>query len=360
MLLPAAWIGCLGRGAANAMTELRESDAASGGGEKPWTQERFDNLDQHRDVLRRARPDLAWKSNQLAQGRVHGSVMSCRSGAVAVTCSSVSGSFEMRGPASTQNLVLSLSLEAPVPGMQWMRPTGVGMVGIYLPNRDVDTINRGNVSFAVIDIPHAELELRAARLGINIDPAKIARSGVLPGRVAAAPRAWLSRLVAARHRGRPRQLPPGYQLDEMIVAATLALLDRTPSDEDPMRLGGYHRIVARARSYIEAHLDGPIVIDSLVVASFASRRTLFRAFAETLGETPQSYILKLRLNRIRHDLAGPNEAMRTVTVVSNQWGIPELGRLAGRYREQFGELPRDTLARRGLAQQGLAHPIHAA
>jgi AraC-like DNA-binding protein len=145
------------------------------------------------------------------------------------------------------------------------------------------------------------------------------------------------------------QLPPGFHLDEMIVAAAIAQLGRSPSDEDPMQLGGYYRIVARARAYIDAHLEGPIAIDDLLAVAFASRRTLYRAFAETLDESPQSYILKLRLNRIRRDLAAPNEAMRTVTVVSNQWGIPELGRLASRYREQFGELPRETLARRGLA-----------
>jgi AraC-like DNA-binding protein len=171
----------------------------------------------------------------------------------------------------------------------------------------------------------------------------------VPGQIATAPRAWLSRLVAARHRGKLRQLPPGYQLDDMIIAATLAQLGRSPSNEDPMRLGGYFRIVARARDYIHAHLDRPIAIDDLVSAAFASRRTLYRAFAETLGETPQSYILKLRLNRIRHDLATPEEALRTVTVVSNQWGIAELGRLSARYREQFGELPRETLARRNVA-----------
>ncbi len=68
-----------------------------------------------------------------------------------------------------------------------------------------------------------------------------------------------------------------------------------------------------------------------------------------LGETPQSYVLKMRLNRIRQDLASPAEAERTVTTVSHQWGIPELGRLAARYRQQFGELPRETLARRRAA-----------
>jgi AraC-like DNA-binding protein len=319
------------------------------GSDARWRAERFFNLDEHRAVLLRARPALAWRSTQLSQGAVRGSVISSRSGAAVVTCTAVDGSFEMRGPVSTEHLVLSLSLESPTPGMQWMRPAHAGMVGVFMPNQDVDTINRNRVSFAVIDMPRDELERRASRLGISIDPARIARSGVLPGQIAAASRAWLSRLVAARHRGKLRQLPPGYQLDDMIIAATLAHLGRSASDEDPMRLGGYFRIVARARDYIHAHLDRPIAIDDLVSAAFASRRTLYRAFAETLGETPQSYILKQRLNRIRHDLATPEEALRTVTVVSNQWGIAELGRLSARYREQFGELPRETLARRNVA-----------
>jgi AraC-like DNA-binding protein len=337
------------------MKELLGTEAAHDPDDKGWTLEHFNTLDEHRAALRRARPDLAWTSNKLTKGQVHGSVMSCRSGSVAVTCTKASGSFEMRGPVSTDHLVLSLSLESPIPGMQWMRPAQVGMVGVFLPNIAVDTVNRDKVSFAVIDIPHDELERRAMRLGIDIDPRKIAQSGIVPGQIAAASRAWIARLVAARQLGRMRQLPPGYRLDEMIVAAAMAQLGRTPSVEDPMQLGGYYRIVARSRAYIDAHLDSPIAIDALIAAAYASRRTLYRAFAETLGETPQSYILKLRLNRIRQDLANPSEAMRTVTVVSNQWGIPELGRLAGYYREHFGELPRETLARRGLARA-----VHAA
>jgi AraC-like DNA-binding protein len=339
----------LSGGLAEVMTDRPACQAAPRERGNGWTLEHFATLDDHRAVLRRARPSLAWESNQLTAGRVHGSVLSRRSGAVAVTCTAVSGSFEMRGPVSTENLVLSLSFLSPIPSTQWMRPAQVGMVGVFLPNTDVDSINRDKVSFAVIDIPHDALEERARRLGINIDASKIARSGIVPGQIAAAPRAWIARLVAAAHRGRLRQLPPGYQLDEMIVAAAIGQLGRATSDEDPMQIRGYYRIVARARAYIDAHLDSPIAIDDLVAAAFASRRSLYRAFAETLGETPQSYILKLRLNRIRHDLAAPSEALRTVTVVSNQWGISELGRLAAHYREQFGELPRETLARRGMA-----------
>jgi AraC-like DNA-binding protein len=336
------------------MTGLSEKLVPFGGNDRRWTLERFDDLDQHYSALRRARPSLGWISNQLSPGKVHGSVVSCRQGAVSVTCTAAGGSFEMRGPVSTGNLVLSLSIESPTPMLQWMRPAQAGMAGVFLPDRAVDVISRGNVSFAVIDIPRDELENRARQLGIGIDSRRLAQSGILPGQIAAGLRARLSTLIAAMHQGRTPRLPPGYHLDAMIVTAAVSLLGREASDGDPMQLHGYHRIVARARAYIDAHLDSPIAIDDLVAAAFASRRTLFRAFTETLGETPQSYILKLRLNRIRSDLATPREAMRTVTVVSNHWGIPELGRLASRYREQFGELPRDTLARRGMLRASQA------
>jgi AraC-like DNA-binding protein len=333
------------------MGDLPSTRSPPSSEERRWTREVFHNLDEHRAALRRARPSLGWTSTQLSPGQVSGSVVSSRTGAVAVTCTSASGGFEMRGPVSTSHLVLSMSLESPTPGMQWMRPTSAGMVAVMLPNMDVDSINRDKVSFAVIDIPHEELDRRATGLGIALDPGKIARSGILPGRVAAAQIYWMASLVAARHSGQSPALPPGYQLDEIIIAAAVSQLGRLAAPDDPMQLRGYYRVVARAREYIDAHLDGPIAINDLVAAAVASRRTLFRAFAQTLGETPQSYILKLRLNRIRHDLAAPKEAMRTVTVVSNRWGIAELGRLAARYREQFGELPRETLARRSDRQK---------
>jgi AraC-like DNA-binding protein len=65
-----------------------------------------------------------------------------------------------------------------------------------------------------------------------------------------------------------------------------------------------------------------------------------------LDETPQSYVRKLRLHRIRRHLASDAEVLCTITVVANQWGISELGRLSGWYRDLFGELPSETRARR--------------
>ena len=81
-----------------------------------------------------------------------------------------------------------------------------------------------------------------------------------------------------------------------------------------------------------------------------------------MGETPQQFILNLRLNRIRRELVhSEEEEERTVTVVSMRWGITELGRLAARYREQFGELPSETLRRRrGIRTVGAAPSLDRA
>ncbi|WP_199553797.1 helix-turn-helix domain-containing protein [Sandaracinobacteroides hominis] len=310
-----------------------------------WNRQLFTSLDQHYATMKRLRPDLAWTSRQLTPGRIEGTAIAHRGPRFAVTCSAMRGSYEMKGPVSRTNLALSLALHFPTTGLHWMQPVGAGMVGVYQPGTDVDVINRDSVSFVVIDIPRAELEREADREGLVIPAERVNSSGVAPGRVGAAPLARIACHVGHLHNGQPISLPPGVQLSHMILAATLGHLAAGQA-EPQLSQAAYCRIVARARAYIEAHLGQPIAIDDLVASAVTSRRTLHRAFLEVLGETPQGYVLKLRLNRIRQELASPKEARRTVTTVSHRWGIAELGWLAARYNEQFGELPSTTLARR--------------
>jgi AraC-like DNA-binding protein len=108
---------------------------------------------------------------------------------------------------------------------------------------------------------------------------------------------------------------------------------------------GLARVVARARVFIHENLDGPLSIDKIANAARTSHRTLHRAFQIVLDETPYSYVLKLRLHRIRHELVSDAEIACTITCAANRWGISELGRFAGWYRDLFGELPSETLAR---------------
>lgn len=136
----------------------------------------------------------------------------------------------------------------------------------------------------------------------------------------------------------------GRPLAPSLLDTAIAHCARAPRPPVGSRsLRARSRIVACARDYVHENLNRPISIDAMASAAFTSRRTLHRAFKTVLDESPQSYVRKIRLNRIRRDLASESERRCTVSLVAGRWGIPEMGRLAGWYRDLFGELPSETL-----------------
>jgi len=112
---------------------------------------------------------------------------------------------------------------------------------------------------------------------------------------------------------------------------------------DPSGAGTHrgHVISGQRRGNLDRRLD----IEGLARMAGVSRRTLARSFDETLGESPQSYIARMRLHRIRSDLLAGSDPRATIADVSNRWGISELGRMSARYRGLFGELPSQTRMR---------------
>lgn len=91
---------------------------------------------------------------------------------------------------------------------------------------------------------------------------------------------------------------------------------------------------------------GPIVLGELASAAGASPRTLQRIFRERLQVSPQRYQRWIRMCRFHRELLDAQPDRSTVTEIASRWGFTEMGRLAGEYRELFGELPRITLMRR--------------
>jgi transcriptional regulator GlxA family with amidase domain len=175
-----------------------------------------------------------------------------------------------------------------------------------------------------------------------LDRAVLGGSGVHRSKLAEHTLQGLARRFRAIHADRS----DGAGAAMALLSALIDHLGRQPV-ESGLRLGpnGHARIVQRARTYIEEHLADPISLDAIAMAAGTSTRTLNRAFADILGDTPQAYVRRLRLHRIRAALADDAEAVCTITLIANQWGIGETGRLSGRYRELFGELPSETLAR---------------
>nr|WP_235824060.1 helix-turn-helix domain-containing protein [Falsiruegeria mediterranea] len=56
------------------------------------------------------------------------------------------------------------------------------------------------------------------------------------------------------------------------------------------------------------------------------------------------------LNALRSHLLKETPESASVTVLANEHGFSELGRLAGTYRRTFGELPSETLRRAYLSE----------
>jgi AraC family ethanolamine operon transcriptional activator len=104
-------------------------------------------------------------------------------------------------------------------------------------------------------------------------------------------------------------------------------------------------LACRRALHIAGQLTSPISVPELAKAVGVSRRVLERGFQETVGVSPQRYLRWNRLNHLYRTLRGAHSPEATVTELALHWGFTELGRMAGEYRQLFGELPSETLDR---------------
>jgi AraC family ethanolamine operon transcriptional activator len=122
------------------------------------------------------------------------------------------------------------------------------------------------------------------------------------------------------------------------------------SEPDDMFVSAPARLVRRAQEYIDRSESAPIHISTLLSALRVSRRTLHRAFDETLGIPPIMYLRHKRLCEARILLREGCRPGVTVADVAFKKGFSDFGRFSGYYRSLFGENPSQTLksARPGL------------
>lgn len=106
----------------------------------------------------------------------------------------------------------------------------------------------------------------------------------------------------------------------------------------------FERVVA----YVGSHLQGDISVQAMADHAQLSIRSLYALFEKNRTTTPNRYIREQKLARIQACLADPNCNVRNVTELAMDFGFVHLGRFAQQYRQQFGELPSDTLKQRSL------------
>lgn len=285
---------------------------------------------------------------QMNNGEFKGSLAFYEGKDVVLSSGKVEGTVSLRGALSENRITVGVVLNAAPGSWHWLQEVRTGSVGVFRAGDLHDAFYGPGSCYVAATLDLDRLEEVAAAAGAVLDNATLGGSRLHNRDMDGPALTALGNYFAQVHEGGET-----VAVDDLVdlLLGSLAthfarparpITGRRPSDR-------YARIVDRARSHIHAHLHAPIRIDDLIAASLTSRRTLFRAFIEVLGEPPQNYVRRLRLHRIRRDLASDREMLCTIALIASQWGIEEPSRLACWYRELFGELPSQTVLRRRVA-----------
>ena len=304
------------------------------------------DVDEHAANLR------AWDQvyAQLTPGRFLGSLQEFCCGGIQVFRETTSQAVHESGGPWPGSRAFGVPVEmpgaalfrgAPVDGDTMVTLGGDGELDFYTP-RGFDILG------LVVD--EAELELHAGRvehrdIGVAIGP----RGTLKPG---AERMAELRELLVAVLRTldeNPAALR--YRQTQRVLAQSLlsAVVAAVPDDDPPPAPPRESRrhIVDAAKAFMLAHIAEPITVAELCVELGVSRRTLQYSFQEVLGINPVRFLRALRLNGVRRDLRCAATRADFVQDTAAKWGFWHLGHFVSDYKTMFGELPSETLHRRG-------------
>ncbi|MFF3501047.1 AraC family transcriptional regulator [Streptomyces sp. NPDC003247] len=109
------------------------------------------------------------------------------------------------------------------------------------------------------------------------------------------------------------------------------------------------RTVLRVIKLIDARPDDPYTVGDLAEVAGISARRLQEGFREHVGVSPMTYVRNARLERVHEELLAGTAG---VTESARRWGFTHLSRFSAAYRERFGTLPSETLAKSGPRGDG--------
>jgi AraC-like DNA-binding protein len=135
------------------------------------------------------------------------------------------------------------------------------------------------------------------------------------------------------------------ELLETLLATLRAANDFEPERSDRTRQS-HSLTVKTAEDYALSHVHDHLYVSDLCRAAAVSERTLEYAFKEVMGLAPMTYLVRLRLHRVRQALLAGTQGSTTVSAEALNWGFWHFGEFSRAYRQCFGELPSDTLRRK--------------
>src|SRR5262249_34603333 len=106
---------------------------------------------------------------------------------------------------------------------------------------------------------------------------------------------------------------------------------------EPSRGGLSPRVTRRVCRYIDGHLDEKIRLDGLAALTGLSKDHFARAFHQSVGVPPHTYLLRRRLEHVEHMLRKTHAPLSEIALAT---GFSDQSHLARHFRRWAGMSPR--------------------
>jgi AraC family ethanolamine operon transcriptional activator len=287
---------------------------------------------------------------QLKPGKLRGSITHFDIRNTGISVGRFNSEIRMRGTLHRENVVLGTILDEAGRVTQWWTDVRRGDVGIFPACAEFDAIHGGGAGYLVVSIALPELSLMLGGEERLADPA-FWNTKRLCHTDPPTSNEILQRLMRITS-GLKRKFTAAsigaadFLQRSIIEAFMVGLMSAVPPEKGSCYTGA--RLVSEAEDYVNAAGGRPVHISELCCALKASRRTLHRAFADTLGMGPVAYLRSRRLSAVRSVLRRCDPRTISIGDVAFEYGFPETGRFAAYYRAHFGESPSETCRTRSV------------
>src|SRR5215831_15198124 len=268
---------------------------------------------------------------QVKPGKLRGSIRHIGIGNLGISMGRFSTEIRSRGPLHREKIVLGILLANTGRTLHWWEETRPGNVGIFPPCVDADAIYGGAGAYVVVSVDLPELSLMLSSENRLADPVfwntkRLCR-----------PDPRIGDEVGRRLKGimcdveRKATAPSAHSADflrrTIIEAFVVSLMSALPQDSRRSWYTGA-RLVTEAEDCVDASDGRPVHISELCSALKASRRSLHRAFVDTLGISPAAYLRRRRLSAIRSILSRRDIPTISIGDLAFEHGFLETGRFA--------------------------------
>jgi AraC family transcriptional regulator, ethanolamine operon transcriptional activator len=287
---------------------------------------------------------------QIGPGRLDGDLgrMPLATGTL-LTCRHSVG-VRAQGKIPSGHIFLLVCLDVPARAQILGRDVTRDSIVAFGPGTIVDNLYGAGMSWAGLSIP-LEVVAHAVHNGSALDAVGAGATVILQPKPAAidAVRAALASLTDFAHCQPERFADTRWRFsaERNLLDASLAAFD-TPTDthRQPRITAPNHAgtLVHKLDSYLDT-VNGMVSVTELCRVAYTPRRTLERAYRQTLNLGPAEYVRRRALNAVRRELLQAARPSGSITETAMRHGFWHLGRFAGYYRTLFGESPSETLHR---------------